>query len=203
MHRLIISLSFSLGFSITSLHASLTTNEILTRLQNCIEENRPTTEIEEGLIDLSNKELSLLLKEYDKTWPKLREAYYKSFQKHAQSLYSGDAKLTRKRSIKNYREQFRSVYILGEGAMKKKLRSISMPALQLAVGKASGEQALAAGQGLFGAIGLIVAATASLGSGLLYQLYGGPTVWAVVVICMFTCLGYAYWRGRTLSLLNP
>jgi len=130
MHRLIISLSFSLGFSITSLHASLTTNEILTRLQNCIEENRPTTEIEEGLIDLSNKELSLLLKEYDKTWPKLREAYYKSFQKYAQSLYSGDAKLTRKRSIKNYREQFRSVYILGEGAMKKKLRSISMPALQ-------------------------------------------------------------------------
>ncbi len=81
--------------------------------------------------------------------------------------------------------------------------AISMPALQLAVGKASGEQALAAGQGLFGAIGLIVAATASLGSGLLYQLYGGPTVWAVVVICMFTCLGYAYWRGRTLSLLNP
>ena len=81
--------------------------------------------------------------------------------------------------------------------------AISMPALQLAVGKASGEQALAAGQGLFGAIGLIVAATASLGSVLLYQLYGGPTVWAVVVICMFTCLGYAYWRGRTLSLLNP
>jgi len=130
MHRLIISLSLSLGFSMASVQASLTTNEILTRLQNCIEENRPTTEIEEGLIDLSNKELSLLLKEYDATWPKLRDAYYKSFQTHAQSLYSGDAKLTRKRSIKNHREQFISVYLLGERAMKNKLSSISMPALQ-------------------------------------------------------------------------
>jgi len=113
-----------------SVQASLTTNEILTRLQNCIEENHSTAEIEEGLIDLSNKELSLLLKEYDATWPKLRDAYYKSFQTHAQSLYSGDAKLTRKRSIKNHREQFISVYILNERAMKNKLRSISMPALQ-------------------------------------------------------------------------
>ena len=67
MHRLIISLFLSLGFSMASVQASLTTNEILTRLQNCIEENRSTAEIEEGLIDLSNKELSLLLKEYDAT----------------------------------------------------------------------------------------------------------------------------------------
>ena len=130
MHRLIICLVLAFGFSMASVQASLTTNEILTRLQNCIEENLPTTELEEGLIDLSNKELSLLLKDYDKTWPKLRDAYYKSFQAHAQSLYSGDAKLTRKRSIKNHREEFMSVYVLGEGAMKEKLNSVSMPALQ-------------------------------------------------------------------------
>ena len=130
MRRLIISLFLSLGFSMASLQASLTTNEILTRLQNCIEENRSTAEIEEGLIDLSNKELSILLREYDATWPKLRDAYYKSFQTHAQSLYSGDAKLIRKRSIKNHREQFISVYTLSERAMKNKLSSISMPALQ-------------------------------------------------------------------------
>ncbi|MDC0270528.1 hypothetical protein OAK94_02365, partial [bacterium] len=130
MHRLIISLFLSLGFSMASVQASLTTNEILTRLQSCIEENRSTAEIEEGLIDLSNRELSLLLKEYDVTWPKLRDAYYKSFQTHARSLYSGDAKLTRKRSIKNHREQFISVYMLSERAMKNKLSSISMPALQ-------------------------------------------------------------------------
>jgi len=79
--------------------------------------------------------------------------------------------------------------------------AVSMPAMQLAVGKASGEQALAAGQGLFGAVGLIVAAVASLGSGLLYQYYGGPIVWLAVAICMVICLSFGYWRGRALPVL--
>ena len=74
--------------------------------------------------------------------------------------------------------------------------AVSMPATQLAVGKASGESALSAGQGLFGAIGLIVAAVASLGGGYLYQSAGAGTVWLTVASAMIVCLIFAYWRGR-------
>ena len=74
--------------------------------------------------------------------------------------------------------------------------AVSMPASQLAVGQASGEQALAAGQGLFGATGLVVAAAASLGGGYLYQTAGPSTVWLTVALAMALCLVFAYWRGR-------
>jgi predicted MFS family arabinose efflux permease len=76
--------------------------------------------------------------------------------------------------------------------------AVSMPATQLAVGKASGETALAAGQGLFGAVGLIVAAVASLGGGYLYQTAGAAAVWITVASAMIVCLAFAYWRGRGL-----
>ncbi len=79
--------------------------------------------------------------------------------------------------------------------------AVSMPATQLAVGKASGESALSAGQGLFGAIGLIVAAVASLGGGYLYQSAGAGTVWLTVASAMIVCLAFAYWRGR--GILEP
>ena len=55
--------------------------------------------------------------------------------------------------------------------------AISMPATQLAVGYASGESLLATGQGLFGAVGLVVAAVASIGSGYVYQHYGPEGLW--------------------------
>ena len=74
--------------------------------------------------------------------------------------------------------------------------AVSMPASQLAVGQASGEQALAAGQGLFGATGLVVAAAASLGGGYLYQTAGPSTVWLTIALAMALCLVFAYWRGR-------
>ena len=61
MTRLIRCLTLAFGFSTAQVFSSVTTNEILTRLQNCIEEERPTTELEETLADLSNKELSLLI----------------------------------------------------------------------------------------------------------------------------------------------
>ena len=50
--------------------------------------------------------------------------------------------------------------------------AVSMPASQLAVGTASGETAIAAGQGLFGATGLIIAAISSVGGGYVYQEWG-------------------------------
>ena len=73
--------------------------------------------------------------------------------------------------------------------------AISMPASQLAVGYASGENALAAGQGLFGATGLIVAAIASIAGGYLYQQGGATVLWLVTSFSMLACIGFARWRG--------
>lgn len=74
--------------------------------------------------------------------------------------------------------------------------AISMPATQLAVGYASGENAIAAGQGLFGAAGLLVAAFASIGSGYIYQQAGAATLWLATGITMLLCVAFANWRGR-------
>lgn len=74
--------------------------------------------------------------------------------------------------------------------------AVTMPALQLAVGYASGERALAAGQGLFGATGLVVAAAASLLSGALYQTLGAAGLWVVAAASMAVAVAIARWRGR-------
>ena len=74
--------------------------------------------------------------------------------------------------------------------------AISMPATQLAVGYASGENALAAGQGLFGAVGLLVAAVARFGSGYVYQAAGAEALWLVTAGSMAVCIVFAQWRGR-------
>jgi MFS family permease len=74
--------------------------------------------------------------------------------------------------------------------------AISMPAMQLAVGKASGETALAAGQGLYGAISLLVAAGASIGAGAVYQSHGAAGLWISVAGVMTVCIAFANFRGR-------
>lgn len=80
--------------------------------------------------------------------------------------------------------------------------AVTMPALQLAVGYASGEHALAAGQGLFGATGLVVAAAASLLSGALYQSLGAAGLWLVAAAAMALTVAFARWRGRGVDWLR-
>lgn len=74
--------------------------------------------------------------------------------------------------------------------------AVSMPAVQLAVGYASGEEAFAAGQGLFGATGLVVAAAASLTSGAVYQSFGAGGLWLGAAGAMAVAILVARWRGR-------
>jgi MFS family permease len=74
--------------------------------------------------------------------------------------------------------------------------AVSMPAVQLAVGYASGEEAFAAGQGLFGATGLMVAAAASLTSGAVYQSFGAGGLWLGAAGAMGVAILVARWRGR-------
>ncbi len=74
--------------------------------------------------------------------------------------------------------------------------AVSMPAVQLAVGHASGEGALAAGQGLYGATGMAVATVASPASGAVYQYGGALGIWGASAALMALCIAIAVLRGR-------
>tara|TARA_A100001037_G_scaffold297562_1_gene319773 strand:+ start:1077 stop:2192 length:1116 start_codon:yes stop_codon:yes gene_type:complete len=83
--------------------------------------------------------------------------------------------------------------------------AVTIPAIQLAVGKASGEGALAAGQGLFGATGLVVAAAASLGGSYTYQIAGAFWLWmgSAVIMAGFIWLGVLLGRQYDWRFENP
>jgi predicted MFS family arabinose efflux permease len=74
----------------------------------------------------------------------------------------------------------------------------TMPASQLAVGQASGEGAFAAGQGLFGATGMAVAAVTAVAGGALYQQLGASGLWWISALVMVICMAFAWWRGAEL-----
>ncbi len=77
--------------------------------------------------------------------------------------------------------------------------SFTMPANQLAVGIASGEDALATGQGLFGAVGMAVAAVSAVGGGIFYEAFGATFLWQVSALIMFLCLVFAWLKGGDLK----
>ncbi len=74
--------------------------------------------------------------------------------------------------------------------------AISMPAMQLTVGYASGEEAFASGQGLYGATGLLVATVASFLSGYVYQTYGAQVLWLTTAVFMGLCIITSRLLGR-------
>jgi MFS family permease len=73
--------------------------------------------------------------------------------------------------------------------------AVTMPASQLAVGHASGEGALAAGQGLFGATGMAVGAVTAVAGGALYQELGATSLWWLSAAAMVVCMWFSWWRG--------
>ncbi|MBL6691504.1 MAG: MFS transporter [Pseudomonadales bacterium] len=75
----------------------------------------------------------------------------------------------------------------------------TMPATQLAVTQASGEDAIATGQGLFGAVGMAVGAITAAAGGMLYQESGAAGVWWVSGIAMILLMAIAWWRGDELK----
>lgn len=76
--------------------------------------------------------------------------------------------------------------------------AFTMPANQMSVGRASPEDAIAAGQGLYGALGLAVAAIAAIASGALYQSLGALGLWWISAFVMALCLAFAWIRGAEL-----
>ena len=110
--------------------ATLTTNEIFVRLQVVIENNEGLEDLITDLENLENKELVPLLKEFDRTWPQLRDRYLKDHGDFVQTQYSGEAKTEANRRIRQFRKDFMMVYQLNEAAMKPLLKTKSMPAIK-------------------------------------------------------------------------
>ena len=76
--------------------------------------------------------------------------------------------------------------------------AFTMPATQFAVARASGEDAIASGQGLFGAIGMLIAAVTASAGGWLYDLSGASGLWWISASAMIVLLLIAWWRGGDL-----
>lgn len=110
--------------------ATLTTNEIFVRLQVVIENNEGLEDLISDLENLENRELVPLLKEFDQTWPQLRDRYLKDHNNFVQAQYSGEAKVEANRQIRQFRKDFMMVYQLNEAAMKPLLKTKSMPAIK-------------------------------------------------------------------------
>jgi len=110
--------------------ASLTTNEILAQVQTTINSGEGFDEIVKNLEAMDGSELEALLKEFNKTYPRLLEQYLKGYQVFAEEQFSGAAKNENKKLIAGYREDFMRVYALAEGPMKAELKKVSMPAIE-------------------------------------------------------------------------
>ncbi len=110
--------------------ASLTTNEVFVRLQSTIETGKGFDTLAQDLEDIETPELTALLKEFDRTWPQLRDKYFKAYQEFAKTQFTGSAKTEANRQIRKHRNDFMKVYQLGEVAMKPLLKTTSMPAMK-------------------------------------------------------------------------
>ncbi|MFT7301933.1 MAG: hypothetical protein ACI8UZ_000769 [Akkermansiaceae bacterium] len=110
--------------------ATLTTNEIFVRLQNSIESGEGLAELITSLENLENKELTPLLKEFDRTWPQMRDRYLKDYADFAKARFTGSAKSEATREIRKHRSDFMKVYAMGEVPMKPLLKTRSMPAVK-------------------------------------------------------------------------
>lgn len=78
--------------------------------------------------------------------------------------------------------------------------AFTMPASQLAVTQASGEDAIAAGQGLFGATGMAVGAVTAALAGYLYNELGASGLWWVSAAIMLVLMVFAWLRGGELRV---
>lgn len=109
--------------------APLSTNEILAQVQTTINTGEGFDDIVDNLEQMEGDELESLLKEFDRTFPRLREKYLKGYEEFAEGQYSGAARNEQKKLIKDYRKEFMRVYALAEGPMKPELKKVSMPAV--------------------------------------------------------------------------
>lgn len=121
---------FSLFASFFANAATLTTNEVFVRLQNSIETDKGLDELITNLEELENKELTAMLKEFDQTWPQMRDRYLKDYAEFVKARFTGSAKTEATKEIRKHRSDFMNVYAMGEVPMKPLLKTTSMPAVK-------------------------------------------------------------------------
>jgi len=127
MFRVVLLFGLITNFSFAAPRA---TDEILARLQTCIETGTSTDTLIESLETLETTEIEAILKEYDNTWPKLRDKYLSDFEADAKSKYSGSLKTEQHKMIKSYRTDFMRVRNMPEVPMKKEIPKVSKPAIE-------------------------------------------------------------------------
>ncbi|MDB4265211.1 CAP domain-containing protein [bacterium] len=127
--KLLLLLLFTMS-AILGQAATLTTNEVFVRLQNVIESDKGLNKLITDLENIDSKELETLLKDFDKTWPQMRDRYLKDYGQFVKASFSGSAKTEATREIRRYRADFMEVYVLGEVPMKPLLKTKSMPAIE-------------------------------------------------------------------------
>ncbi|YCM42601.1 CAP domain-containing protein [Verrucomicrobiaceae bacterium 227] len=109
--------------------ASLTNNEILAQLQTTLNTGEGFEDIVKNLEEMEGTDLENLLKEFNKTYPRLLEKYLRGYQEFAEEQFSGAAKNEARKLIKGHRDDFMRIYALAEGPMKPELKKVSMPAI--------------------------------------------------------------------------
>ena len=75
--------------------------------------------------------------------------------------------------------------------------SFTMPANQVAIATATPPAQLAAGQGLFSAVGTLVSGIVAYGAGALYETEGPRLLFTTASAAMFVLLGLSLWRHRS------
>ncbi|BCX47691.1 serine protease [Haloferula helveola] len=110
-------------------HADRTSDELLAAFQTRLETRQPIDELCDSLEGKPDETLSDLIAELNKAWPGVRDRYLAALESVAKTGVGGDRNARQKR-IRELRDDFMSVYRLGEGPMKPLLKSKSMPAVE-------------------------------------------------------------------------
>ena len=105
------------------------TDEILSALQTRLENKADFSDLIEQLGSLEPRELARLQAEYDKVWPRLRDAYLSAFETEAKGQNSGASRQASQAAIRAARETFHAVRSMPEGPMKEAVKKRSEPAV--------------------------------------------------------------------------
>ena len=105
------------------------TDEVLSALQTRLENGTDFDDLIELLSKLEPAELAKLQAEYDKVWPRMRDAYLAAFKEAAKEQNSGPLRQANQKILRQMREHFHTVRGMAEGPMKSALKVKSRPAL--------------------------------------------------------------------------
>lgn len=110
------------------LRANQAVDELLAAFQTQLESGGNIDKLCNQLEDQDGETLDALAIALDKAWPGVRDRYLSALSVVAKQGVSGN-RGAQSRRVRELREQFMSIYRLGEGPMKPLLKSKSMPAV--------------------------------------------------------------------------